>query len=971
MGAVEIDLLGGFAARVDGVAVAERAWRLRKGRELVKLLALAPGHRLHREQLMDALWRERGPVSAANNLNQAVHAARRVLGRNAITLRDEVLWLEATVDVDRFEAGAAEAVRAGTAAAYRGALALYAGELLPENRYDDWMEDRRARLADLAAELYAEVEGAGASERFAVPPPTSSFIGRRRELDELAALLGRTRLLTLTGTGGAGKTRLALELARSMGDRPAGAVLVELAAVRDPRLVGEALADALDVRALPGQDAVDAAVDFLRSRALLLVLDNCEHILQAAALLAERLLRDAPEVAILATSREPLRLAAETVFRVPSLDLPDPERALSPEQLLEYEAVSLFVARAQAAASRFALDEQSASDVVRICRRLDGLPLALELAAGRIGALTPAAIAARLDDRFALLRTGSLAAPTRQQTLEAALQWSHDLLDPQEAVLFRRLAIFSGGFELEAVEQVCSGDEVPAPAVVDTLARLVEKSLTAVDDMRGARRYRLLETVRVYARDRLAAAGEETALADRHASWALLLAERERGSQVLDPDTGNLRAGLRFLLDRRPHDALRMCAVLVPFWLRRIELEEARRRLDEALAACPDQSSLAAEVLLAAAAIEFRSGALSAGEEFVERSRALAAALGDARREWRALQFLGEFALAIDDADLATPRFERALEVARSAEFVPGEAISIHSLGAVAWVAGELETADSLVARSIALLLTVENSVETVPSPVNIAEIRLEIPGRPVGPRLLFEDTLQPFVEIPCGAAIGYALANRAGIARLRGDFSQALALLDESEQRFSAADDDQGVATTLVRRAYTHLADGRVSAAQAELERALELRAKLGDRRGRGLIVAGLALVEIAVGVYDRADAHLTEACDVFRRAGDRWALASTLWRAADLAIVRGNIDDAEAALREAYTVIRATHRERWIANTLLGLAEVATLRDDPSRAAEILQEARERYAVGRDAAGVENVEQRMRELQILRKER
>jgi hypothetical protein len=154
-------------------------------------------------------------------------------------------------------------------------------------------------------------------------------------------------------------------------------------------------------------------------------------------------------------------------------------------------------------------------------------------------------------------------------------------------------------------------------------------------------------------------------------------------------------------------------------------------------------------------------------------------------------------------------------------------------------------------------------------------------------------------------------------------------------------------------------------------LEGARELRAMLGDRRGRGLILTGLAIVEIVVGVYDRADAHLTEACDVFRRAGDRWALASTLWRAADLAIVRGNIDDAEAALTEAYTVIRATHRERWIANTLLGLAEVATLRDDPSRAAEILQEARERYAVGRDPAGVENVEQRMRELQILRKER
>ena len=967
---MEIDLLGGFAARVDGALVAERAWRLRKGRELVKLLALAPGHRLHREQAMDALWREREPASAANNLNQAVHAARRVLGRETIVLRDDMLLLEAAVDVDRFEAVAADAERTGTAGSYRAALALYGGELLPENRYDDWAADRRERAADLAAHLSEAVALLGASERFAVPPATSSFIGRKQELDELASLLGRTRLLTLAGTGGAGKTRLALELARTRAP-PAGAVLVELAPVREQRLVGEALADALDVRALPGQGALDAAAAFLHSRALLLVLDNCEHVLEAVAVLSERLLRDAPDVIIVATSREPLRLAAETVFRVPSLDLPDPERALSPRLLLQYEAVSLFVARAEAAAPGFALDEQNAADVVRICRRLDGLPLALELAAGRMGALTPAAIAARLDDRFALLRTGSLAAPTRQQTLEAALDWSHDLLEPKEEVLYRRLAVFSGGFELEACEYVCSADDLSPPRVADVLARLVEKSLVAVDDAHVRRRYHLLETVRVYARDRLAAAGEEAELLDRHADWALGLAERERGAPALDRETGNLRAALRILLSRRPHAALRMSAALLPFWLRRIELEEARRRLGEALAACPEQSALGAEALLAAAAIEFRSGALAKGEGLVERSRAMASAVGDAQREWRAFEFLGEFALAVDDVDLAVTRCERALEVARVAEFAAGEALSIHSLGVAAWVGGELERADELVSLSIELLRTLEHSDDTVPSPVNIAEIRLEIPGRPVGPRLLFEDTLQPFVEVPCGAAIGYALANRAGIARLRRDFPQALALLAESERRFSAANDDQGVATTLVRRAYTYLAQQQVPAAQAELERALELRAGLGDRRGRGLVLAGLALTEIVAGLYDRAETHLSEACDVFRRAGDRWALSSTLWRSADLAIVRGNLDDAEAALTEAYAVLQTTQRERWLANTLLGLAEIANLRGDQARAAKFLEEAGERYAARRDAAGIGNVIDQLRELQIGRKER
>ena len=235
----------------------EAAWRLKKARELVKLLALAPGHRLHREQAMDVLWRDRAPAAAANNLHQAVHVARRALDADAIEVRDEVLLLAADVDVDRFELAAADARRAGTPAAYRAALALYGGELLPENRYDDWAEARRDELAELAAELADELAALGpAAERRSGSRPTRARSSvASRELAELKALLQRTRLLTLAGTGGAGKTRLALELARAAEPSyPAGAALVELAALADPRLVPDAVAAALDVRALSGQE---------------------------------------------------------------------------------------------------------------------------------------------------------------------------------------------------------------------------------------------------------------------------------------------------------------------------------------------------------------------------------------------------------------------------------------------------------------------------------------------------------------------------------------------------------------------------------------------------------------------------------------------------------------------------------------------------------------------------------------------
>ena len=457
-------LLGGFAAAVDGVATPGTAWRLKKARELVKLLALAPGHRLHREQAMDVLWRDRGPAAAANNLHQAVYVARRALDAGAIEVREEMLQLRADVDVDRLELAAVEARRAGTPAAYRAALSLYGGELLPENRYDDWAAQRRDELAALARELEEELAALGsvdAARLSSLPADASSFVGRGRELAELKALLRGTRWLTLAGAGGVGKTRLALELAGAAEPSYLGGVaLVELAALADAGLIPDAVAVALDVRALSGQSLVDAIVEFLASRSLLLVVDNCEHLLAATAGLGDTLLRSAPQLTILATSREPLRVPGEVVFRVPSLDIPDPEQALEPRQLLRYEAVRLFVERAEAADPGFALDDENAVDVARICSRLDGLPLALELAAGRLGALGPAAIAERLDDRFRVLRTESDASPTRQHTLTATLQWSHDLLERDERTLFRRLAVFAGGFELGAVEGVCAGGEL-------------------------------------------------------------------------------------------------------------------------------------------------------------------------------------------------------------------------------------------------------------------------------------------------------------------------------------------------------------------------------------------------------------------------------------------------------------------------------------------------------------------------------
>jgi predicted ATPase len=967
-GNVNVSLLGGFGAAVGGVPVLESAWRLKKARELVKLLALAPGHRLHREQVMDVLWRDREPAAAANNLHQAVHVARRALGAGAIEVREEFLHLMADVDVDRLEGAAADARRLGTPAAYRAALSLYGGELLPENRYDDWAEGRRDELVELAAELEerAAIGSADAARLRPLPVDASSFIGRDRELAELRALLRGTRVLTLAGAGGVGKTRLALELARdSEASYPGGAALVELAALADARVVLDVIAAALDVRAMPGQELIDAVVEFLATCPLLLVLDNCEHLLAATAGLADTLLRSVPELTILATSREPLRVAGEVVFRVPSLDIPDPEQTLEPQDLLRYEAVRLFVDRAAAADPGFAINEQNAADVARICLRLDGLPLALELAAGRLGALDPAAIAQRLDDRFRVLRSASHAASTRQQTLTATLQWSHDLLESDERTLFRRLAAFAGGFELDAVESVCVGGELDAAGIADVLARLVEKSLVAAEEgFSGQRRYHLLETVRLYAHERLGEAGNTSVLTDRHARWALAIAEKEHGSQRLDREAANLRVALDTLLDSEPGDALRLCVALWPFWMRRIDLHEARRRFNEALAGAPARTALRARALLRAAAIEYRSGDLTRGCELAEESYLVASEIGDPHAEWRALQFLGEFGLAGDASDIAMPWLERGLELARREGFAPEEAIGVYSLGVAYWILGDLARAEELVGESVERFGALTGSRERIISPVNIAEIWTSPTGCRPRLRMVFEDTLQPFLEITCDAALGYVLANQAGLVSARGDLARARGLLAEGASRFEYSGDERGKAAVLVMGAYLELAEGELAAARLALEKALELRRGLGDRRGLGLVLVGLGLIDTTAGEYESAEEHLAEARRMFRRAGDRWALASTLWRTADLAFARDRLDDAEAALKEARVVLGATGRERWIANTLAGLAEVALLRDDVPRARALLGEARDRYAARDDARGVADVEERLHEL-------
>ena len=431
--------------------------------------------------------------------------------------------------------------------------------------------------------------------------PLSSFVGRERELQELTELLDGTRLLTLTGPGGVGKTRLAVEVARDLQSGEAfaeGVSFADLAPLADAALVPQEAAAALGVREEAGRPILETMQEVLRPRRLLLVLDNCEHLVAACAQLADTLLHGCPLLTILATSREALNIAGEMVWPVPPLSVPTQAEKRSPDELLHLEAVRLFVERARTAVPSFALTDANAAAVAEVCTRLDGLPLAIELAAARVRLLGPDQIAARLGDRFRLLTGGARTAVPRHQTIRALVDWSYELLPEQEQTLFCRLGVFSGDWSLEAAEAIGGGDGIEPTTVLDLLGHLVDKSLVVAQpptmDTGGQIRYRLLDTLRQYALERLTAESSLATAARRHARYFLDLVERAdahlwagdeaRAVASIEPEHDNVRAALRHFLNTGEAEcAARLAGALGMFWFFCAHCSEGRAWLREVL----------------------------------------------------------------------------------------------------------------------------------------------------------------------------------------------------------------------------------------------------------------------------------------------------------------------------------------------------------------------------------------------------
>lgn len=603
-----------------------------------------------------------------------------------------------------------------------------------------------------------------------LPIQLTSFIGREREINDVKRLLTTTRLLTLQGAGGAGKSRLALQIVADLiEDFPNGVWFVDLAPLTDPAQVARTVAATLGVREVAGLTLVDSLIDFLRPKILLLILDNCEHLLTPCAHLAEKLLQACPNLRMLATSREALRIAGEAAYPVSSLSLPE-AMSLPWGDLMQYEAVRLFADRAAAIRPDFTLNAENARSAVSICRQLDGIPLAIELAAARVKALTPEQIAGRLSDRFRLLTRGSRTALPRHQTLQGTIDWSYDLLSEEERLLLRRLAVFAGGWTLEAAEAVCPAGGIDRRDVLDLLTRLVDRSLVVAEGQNGEARYRLLETIRQYASEKLGEAGETANLRERHAQWCLTLAETaepmlsgpEQGEWLnrLEVEYGNLRAALEWSVAESAgrERTVQLAANLWRFWNVRGYLSEWREWLALALEASADAApAIRAKLFFSDALLGFLQRDDTRAASLLEQALGIYRELDDRRGVADCLRILAQ--VFWERADYAGAKFyaDESLKTYRELGDNTGIAAALRLLGFI--------------------LATEEKFAEA---------------------RVHFEESLRLARELRDSRGIAWSLNGLGIVAAELGDEAEGRSFNREALALFKGLGDKRGIADTL-----------------------------------------------------------------------------------------------------------------------------------------------------------------------------
>jgi len=609
-----------------------------------------------------------------------------------------------------------------------------------------------------------------------LPFPFSSFIGRKHEMAEIKHSLSSTRLLTLAGSGGSGKTRLAIQVGMDLLDSfNDGVWWVDLSSLKNDSLVTQSIAKSLGIQDMPGQPLAETIANHIQSKYLLIIIDNCEHVIEESVKAIDFLLKECPRLKIIATSREALGVPGEQIWNISTLSIPDPQRLSIIELLMEYEGIRLFVDRAKSVNKDFALTEKNASFVAQICTSLDGIPLAIELAAARIKLLSPDQIAVRLNDRFQLLTSGNRTALPRHQTLQAVMDWSFNLLNDKERLLLQRLAAFSGGWNLDAAEAVCSDEQLDTNEILDLLSNLVNKSLVIKDGERdGKARYRMLETIKQYAQYVLRKSGAEAKTQERHCAYFLKLAnaanphlgfflpdaEMIKWMNILEPELDNLRSVLNFCEAHLGHlkSGLEMASKLHWYWLVSNQLAEGWDWINKFLLA----------------------------DDFSETAQA------------QALVSAGFIACWRGDFTSARPVLEKSLGLFEEVDDRAGIAFSLHGLGFAANGVGEHERADPLFGQCLQIAREIEDNW-IISFALHFIAVGTSFQGKYDLARSQFEEHINLTHEgVGNAQGIGFSLFHLGRIDRLQGDCNSAQVHLTEALQLFWQIGDKRGLGYSL-----------------------------------------------------------------------------------------------------------------------------------------------------------------------------
>lgn len=654
-----------------------------------------------------------------------------------------------------------------------------------------------------------------------LPHALTSFIGREKEITEIRKSLTSTRLLTLSGTGGCGKTRLALQVAGTMLDQyPDGVWFVELGALSDPMLLDQAVAKILGAKEQAGKDLRDTIAEWLEPQKLLMVLDNAEHMTSTCAQFAESILRRCPEIALLVTTRERLCVIGELTYRVPSLSIPEAQSALAGEQDLTCDAARLFIDRAKLQRPDFNVTSQDAATLISICRRLDGIALAIELAAARVRMMSLVEMSMHLNERFDLLTAGSSAALPRHRTLTSLIDWSYELLNDAEKTFFRRIAVFAGGWTLEAAERVCSGGIVEHSNFLDLLTSMTDKNLVVTEVATDETRFRMLETVREYARDCLRDTGEEELIRDRHLEYFVGIADKLAGPQKdadrqkmlirLDKDHDNLRAALGWCATtmNRSASGLRLAGDLFWFWRIRGQLSEGRSWIARMLSSSTgnNEGEDYARAYKAAGTLAYFQDDYSAAETYFHQALAIWQKLGHRMRIASALGNLGNVALNRGDYATAHKLMTQALLMAREDGDTRHIALGLGNLGTLSHDMGDLEAARSLLEECVSVS--------------------------------------RQFGRWSSGAAT----ARLARVRHAQGEHQTALTLLTEALNSQREFEDKQSIARTLVWLGAVLHDCGDIQAAKEHLKEALAIQQAVGDRVNMAAALEALACLSLEI---------------------------------------------------------------------------------------------------------------------------